>query len=213
MWILDVNIYILNVYILKDNYIYETMDYSALTKQDKKDIFEVVNSTHLYLKGPEKTALKRDFVDGWKLNKKIGAFQLMLKLYESDAVYDKMNESFLEYVKDGYDNEYYRNHKNIPYAKHIQRMQWRSEEVDKAEQDLEDIKHGKGYISQEEHEYELNKVKEEQLQIIRERGDTIIKLRNLETGLRAKLTSSNDTFEAMKLYYEDIIKQLTNTES
>ena len=189
------------------------MDYSALTKQDKKDIFEVVNSTHLHLKGAEKSSLKRDFVDGWKLNKKIGAFQLMLKLYESENVYDKMNEAFLEYVKDGYDNEHYKNHKHIPYAKHIQRMQWRNEEVEEAERQLEEIKEGKGYISQEEHEYELNKVKQEQQQIIREKSDTIGKLRNLEVGLRAKLSSSDETFRAMKLYYEDIVNKLTNDES
>ena len=117
------------------------MDYSALTKQDKKDIFEVANSTHL------------------------------------------------------------------------QRMQWRNEEVEETERQLEEIKEGKGYISQEEHEYELNKVKQEQQQIIREKSDTIGKLRNLEVGLRAKLSSSDETFRAMKLYYEDIVNKLTNDES
>ena len=60
------------------------MDYSALTKQDKQDIFEFVNSTHLHLKGDDKKALKRQFCHVWKINKNIGAFELMMKLYESE---------------------------------------------------------------------------------------------------------------------------------
>lgn len=189
------------------------MDYSALTKQDKQDIFEIVNSTYLHLKGDKKKLLKSTFCNVWKINKSIGAFELFMKLYESDAIHDKMNEAFLEYVKDGYDNEYYRNHKHIPYAKHIQRMQWRNEEVEEAERQLEEIKEGKGYISQEDHEYQLNKVKEEQQQIIREKSDTIGKLRNLEVGLRAKIDAANERFEGMRLFYEDQIKKLTNDES
>ena len=146
------------------------MDYSALTKQDKQDIFEFVNSTHLHLKGDDKKALKRQFCHVWKINKNIGAFELMMKLYESENVYDKMNEAFLECIKDGYNNEHYMNHKHIPYATHIRRMGWRNREIEEKEMELEDIKEGKGYITEEDHKDELNKLKQEQLEIIREKS-------------------------------------------
>jgi len=190
------------------------MDYSALTKEDKQNIFEVVNNDHLRLKGKEKAALKRDFSSGWKLNKRIGAFELFMKLYESEDLYDSKNEWFKKYIADyGFSPEHYKSKKPVPIIKHIRRVHHADNQVLELEQKLEDIEEGKGYISQEDHEYKLNELKEEQQQIIRERGDTITKLRNLETGLRAKIDAANERFEAMRLFYEDQIKNLTNTES
>jgi len=190
------------------------MDYSALTKEEKQNIFEVVNNDHLRLKGKEKAALKRDFSSGWKLNKRIGAFELFMKLYESEELYDIKNEWFKKYIKeDGFSPEHYKSQKPVPIIKHLRRVRHADEQVVELEQKLEDVAEGKGYISQEDHEYQLNKMKEEQQEIIRERGDTITKLRNLETGLRAKLDAANERFEAMRLFYEDQIKKMNDSES
>lgn len=189
------------------------MEYSALTKEEKQDIFEIVNSTHLHLKGNQKKLLKSTFCNVWKINKNMGAFELFMKLYESENVYDKMNTAFLEYVKDGYDNEYYTNHKHIPYAKHIQRMQWRNEEVEEAERQLEEIKESKGYISREDHNTLVDEMKKNHDQLMMEKEDTIIKLRNLENGLRLKLDAANERFDGMRAFYEDQMKKLTNDES
>ena len=73
------------------------MDYSAITKEEKQDIFEVVNSTHLRLKGDAKRLLKRQFTT-WKINKNVGAFELFMKLYESEDVYDKLYGSQLSFT-------------------------------------------------------------------------------------------------------------------
>ena len=190
------------------------MDYSELTKEEKQSIFEIVNNDHLRLKGKEKAALKRDFSSGWKLNKRIGAFELFMKLYESEELYDSKNEWFKKYIKeDGFSPEYYNSQKPVPIIRHLRRVRHADEQVLELEQKLEDIAEGKGYISQEDYEYQLNKMKEEQQEIIRERGDTITKLRNLETGLRAKLDAANERFEAMRSFYEDTIKKMNNTES
>jgi len=189
------------------------MDYSELTKERKQSIFEIVNNDHLRLKGKEKAALKRDFISGWKLNKRIGAFELFMKLYESEELYDSKNEWFKKYIEeDGFTPEYYKSQKPIPMMRHLKRVRHADEQVLDLEQKLEDIAEGKGYISQEDYEYQLNKMKEEQQEIIRERGDTITKLRNLETGLRAKLDAANDRFEGMRLYYDNYINKM-NTES
>jgi len=190
------------------------MEYSALTKEEKKSIFEIVNNDHLRLKGNQKKLLKSQFCNSWKINKNIGAFELFMKLYESEELYDDKNEWFKKYIDEfGFSPDYYKNHKSIPYIKHLRRVRHADEQVVELEDKLEDIQEGKGYISQEDHDYQLNKVKEEQQQIIREKGDTITKLRNLETGLRAKLDAANERFEAMRSFYEDQIKKMNDSES
>jgi len=189
------------------------MDYSELTKEEKQSIFEVVNNDHLRLKGNQKKILKSQFCNSWKINKNIGAFELLMKLYESEELYDSKNEWFKKYIADyGFTPEHYKSQKPVPIMKHIRRVKHADDQVLELEQKLEDIAEGKGYISQEDYEYQLNKMKEEQQEIIRERGDTITKLRNLETGLRAKLDAANERFEAMRLYYDNYINKM-NTES
>lgn len=66
------------------------MDYSAMTKDEKSEIFEYVNSFYLHLKGDKKKFLKRSFTSTWKQNKTIGAFELFMELYKSC---DKVDES------------------------------------------------------------------------------------------------------------------------
>ena len=136
------------------------MDYSDITKEEKNIIFEVVNSTHLHLKGDAKRLLKRQFTT-WKINKNIGAFELFMKLYESEDEYDKMNEWWKQFVEDGYGSDYYRTHKPISYAKHRRHMDYRSEEIQDLEQKLEDVENGKGYIKQETHDDEILQLKKE----------------------------------------------------
>lgn len=189
------------------------MEYSALTKEEKKNIFETVNSIHLHLKGDQKKALKNSFCNVWKINKTVGAFELMVKLYESEDVYDKMNETFLRYIKDGYSNEYYINHKSLPYAKHVRRMANREQEVDDLQNELDDLKEEKGFISQQDHEDKIKELKKEHKEIIRQKEDEINKLINFETGLRAKLDAANERYEKQAVFYEAQIDQMCNTES
>ena len=53
-------------------------NYSNLSKVEKQDIFEEVNSVHLKLGGDEKKKLKRAFTHDWKINKNIGSFVLYM---------------------------------------------------------------------------------------------------------------------------------------
>lgn len=183
------------------------MDYSALTIQKKQNIFEIVNSTHLHLKGDPKKILKRSFVHDWKINKGIGLFELMIKLYESEDVYDKMLESFKEYLNNdtNYQAEDVKKKEHISYVKHVRRVAMMQKDIDDLYSQLEDVKEGKGYISQEDHEEILKEQLEEQKQIIREKSDTIGKLRNTEDALREKLLSQQKHFEEKIENYEKTI--------
>jgi len=125
------------------------MDYSTLSKEEKKDIFEAVNSTHLKLKGEQKKQLKRQFTTVWKINKNIGAFELFMKLYESEDLYDEMNDWFQQYVSEQDTSQVnnYKNKKKVSYAKHRRTVARRDEEIDELkdrvselEDELEELK-------------------------------------------------------------------------
>ncbi len=75
------------------------MDYSAMTKDEKGEIFEYVNSFYLHLKGDKKKFLKRSFTSTWKQNKTIGAFELFMELYKSCDKVEKSIEHVEEEIK------------------------------------------------------------------------------------------------------------------
>jgi hypothetical protein len=155
------------------------MEYSALTKEEKQDIFEIVNSTHLRLKGNQKKILKSTFCNVWKINKNVGAFELFMKLYESNDEYDKMNEWFKQYLaEDPFDAHYYRTHKQIPYAKHRRFMGYRGEEIEELEKKLEDVESGKGYIKKDIHDDEILELKKEWRNKVYSLEDEVSRLKN-----------------------------------
>ena len=73
------------------------MDYSTLSKEEKKDIFEMVNSTHLKLKGDQK---KLETLYQWALTFPGGGIE---KLHSDDAYVDKVIAAKIKkgiYLKD-----------------------------------------------------------------------------------------------------------------
>tara|TARA_R110000782_G_scaffold127157_1_gene218710 strand:- start:59 stop:586 length:528 start_codon:yes stop_codon:yes gene_type:complete len=82
------------------------------------------------------------------------------------------------------------------------------EEIDRLEEELDNIQQGKGYISESQHEEIMMEQLKEQQEIIRANGDTIGKLRSIEEGLRSKIDSQERRYEDMKKYYEQQIQTL-----
>ena len=82
------------------------------------------------------------------------------------------------------------------------------EEIDRLEEELDNIQQGKGYISESRHEEIMMEQLKEQQEIIRANGDTIGKLRSIEEGLRSKIDSQERRYEDMKKYYEQQIQTL-----
>jgi len=122
------------------------MEYSKLSNQEKGEIFEQVNSVHLKLNGMDKKQLKRQF-KSWKINKNIGAFELFMKLYESEDAYDKMSESFNKFLNESpYEKDDIKKMKPVPYIKHVRRITMMQNEMDELYSDLDDVKEGKEYI-------------------------------------------------------------------
>jgi len=186
------------------------MDYSALTREEKQDIFESVNSTHLKLKGNQKKILKRSFCDAWKLNKSVGAFELFMKLYESFDEYDKMNEWFKEYLEeDPQDAHYYRTHKKIPYAKHRRFMAYRTDEIDELEKKLEEVEDGKGYIKQDIHDDEILELKKEWRNKVYALEDEVSRLKQKLIYAEQDATARVNTAREQTQYFKQQLELLS----
>ena len=184
------------------------MESEAYTKDEMSNIFDVVNSNHLHLKGKVRSDLRRQFLS-WKQNKTIGAFDLFIKLYESEDVYDKRIEFWKKYIEDQgpfWDNAVTK--KPIPFYKHQLYMSYKDEEIEVLEKKLEDVEEGKGYMSEESHGDLIEALKNEKEEVIQEQGSTIAKLRYENNCLREKYEISERRFEASKKYYEDTISKV-----
>ena len=179
------------------------------TKEEKESIFDVVNSTHLHLSGFERKYVRKQFL-GWKKdNIHIGAYDLFIKLYESEDVYDKKIQFYKDYINDqGPFWNIYLNKEPMPFSKYQLHMKWKDEEIEETLQLLEDIKEGKGYISEESHNELIEELKNDKEEIIREQGNTIGKLRNENLMLREKYEASERRLEAAKRFYEASIDKV-----
>jgi hypothetical protein len=174
------------------------------TKEEKEDIFEVVNSIHLKLKGNAKKITKRKFVHTWKPDSKsMGCYDLFIKLYESEGVYDSMNDWFKDWVSDESPSQYV-NHKPVPYAKHRRLMGYRDEEIANLEEQLEDIEQGKGYIKIDIHEDQVKELKREYKYLQDELEDTTIKLNNRYQLMEEKYKGNINRLEEQLQYYKKL---------
>jgi|DEB0MinimDraft_6_1074348.scaffolds.fasta_scaffold88808_2 predicted nucleic acid-binding Zn-ribbon protein len=179
------------------------------SEDERKDIFDYVNSTHLKLKGEQKKQLKRKFIHTWKQNKTIGCYELFIKLYESFDTYDKTNEWFKQYISDNEETEKdYINRKSVPYAKHRRLIGYRDEEIQELEEQLENIEQSKGFIKRSEHLSTLNDIKTANKYKIDELEDTVIKLRNQlsdkEDYYQSRLKTMSDRVDYWKGEVEKI---------
>tara|TARA_R110002096_G_scaffold114893_2_gene249014 strand:+ start:167 stop:739 length:573 start_codon:yes stop_codon:yes gene_type:complete len=185
------------------------MEYSQLSKEEKQNIFEIVNTTHLHTKGNKKKLLKSQFCNSWKINKNIGAFELFMKLYESEDVYDKYNEWFKKYIDTHPGQptpESIRSEKNIPYSKYVRNLGYKNEELEELEQKLEDVESGKGYMTEAKHDELLQLNTSKLYETIREQGDTIAKLRNEITDKDIIIAAKKATIQERTEWYESQLK-------
>ena len=176
---------------------------NKLTTDEKGEIFEYVNSMYLHLKGNKKKQTKQSFKTTWKEDNM--CYKLLLGYND---VYDiwlknEQNEEWL-WERDNTTIE-----GTIPKKKHMRMINMMRESERYLEEELENIKDGKGYISEEQHKEEMNKQLQEQKQLIREQGDSIAKYKNESEMLREKLDYANKRLEAQKLYFEDQFKKLS----
>jgi hypothetical protein len=188
-----INVIIININKLyKDNIVLLLMELSTYTKGDKSDMFDYVNHQFLHLQGNKKKYTKSNFKSVWKEDNM--AFILMVALANSEAVYDKMNDSFKKWISDGYEwEETLLTHKPVPYAKHRRLLHWRQESIDELEKKLEDVEKGNGYVSEEKYDADIQAAKEHFRQCNHSITDQMIKYKNEAIFLRDKMEAMAKT--------------------
>jgi len=187
-------------------YIMESDKSVKLSKEEKGDIFEVVNSLYLNFKGQDKKSFKQNFKSVWKENNNL--FKLVMTLYNAEDIIEGRKNKLNDEIDGGFVPVDW-DKKSVSWKKYRGMCIHMGESYEELEQELENIKDGKGYISEEQHEDLLKQVKQDKEEIIREQGDSIAKYRNESEMLREKLDYANKRLEAQKLYYEDQMKKLS----
>ena len=169
-----------------------------LSTSEKADIFEYVNSMYLHLTGDKKKQTKRSFKTTWKEDNM--CFILMMKLNE---VYDIWSEN--EQKEDWlYDLEIHKNseQKSVSMIKYRRHLNFQNEEREYYETELEKVKEGKGYISQEAHDEAMKELKQEKDNIIQEKGQIIGKLRSDDNARKEMVAKAKKEVAEVRKYYE-----------
>ena len=176
---------------------------NKLTTIEKGEIFEYVNDLYLKLAGEKKKYTKRCFKTTWKEDNM--CYKLLLGY---NNVYDiwLKNEQNEEWA---WERDNTITEGTITKKKHMRMINMMRESERYLEQELENIKDGKGYISEEQHEEDMKEQKLNYEQTITELKDSLQKNKNTEEGLRSKIKSQEERFQAMKLYYEDQLNKLS----
>jgi len=187
-------------------YIMETDKSVKLSKEEKGDIFEVVNSLYLNFKGQNKKSFKQNFKSVWKENNNL--FKLVMTLYNAEDIIEGRKNKLEDEINGGW----------IPEDWEIKKVSWKKyrgmcihlgEEVKDLEEELEKIKEGSGYISEAEHKAMMQNQHRDSQYKIDELDNEIRKYKNESDMLREKVDFANKRLEAQKLYYEDQMKKLS----
>ena len=187
----------------------ESANYS---KEERGDMFELVNSQYLNLQGRKKAISKRQFTTVWKAdNKNLSAYDLMVALYRSEEINNKQVEAMKKYFEDnGMSADEVKSKRPVSYAKHIKRMRYKDERIEELEEELDNVLEDNNLMSKTEHEEEIKQMKKEHQQFIDLLEDKIIKL---ETQLKfakddaeAKVNIANEKTK----YLEEQLKLLSS---
>jgi len=181
------------------------------TKDELKDIFDLVNSKYLHLKGRQMTLTKNQFVNVWKQdNKSLSAFDLMITLYNAETINDKDNEFIQQYMEDnGMSIDEVKNKKPVPYYKYIRRLRIKDHEIDELENKIENIMEDNDLMRKEDHITEMKELKNKYKEELSEKDDEIAKFE-----LKLKLNNSDTDAKVTRLekqleYYKNELDKLT----
>jgi len=181
------------------------------TKDELKDIFDLVNSKYLHLKGRQMTLTKNQFVNVWKQdNKSLSAFDLMITLYNAETINDKDNEFIQQYMEDnGMSIDEVKNKKPVPYYKYIRRLRIKDHEIDELENKIENIMEDNDLMRKEDHITEMKELKNKYKEELSEKDDEIAKFE-----LKLKLNNSDTDAKVTRLekqleYYKNELEKLT----
>ena len=171
-----------------------------LSKEERGDIFEIVNSQYLNFKGAKKKSFKQNFKSVWKEDNNL--FKLVMTLYNAQDIIEGRKVRLEEEIECGY---------GIPLDWETKKVSWKTHKgyiihlqdmIYSLEKQLEDVEEGKGYISEESHEEQMKELKQEQQEIIREQAHTIAKLKQSESFARDAMNRAKEKEDEVRKFYE-----------
>tara|TARA_R110002126_G_scaffold190775_1_gene338821 strand:- start:435 stop:971 length:537 start_codon:yes stop_codon:yes gene_type:complete len=167
---------------------------SSLTNQEKDLIFENVNTMYLNLTGTVKKQTKSSF----KLWKEDGLqYKMMIILSE---VYDKWSER--EQNEDWEYDKSLIGTQTISEKKFRRYLNFSHQSNEEIQKELDKIKKGKGYISEETHKEEMAEQLREQQEIIRGISDQLGKARHQAKHFEDKCELQSKDLHAKIEYYK-----------
>ena len=170
---------------------------------DLKNIFEIVNSDHLHLKGKEKAAAKRQLTTLNRKSKSIGAYDLYIALYESTEKYDKENEWFKSYMNDPETESQgdILSKKPIPYVKFFRQRVKLQNTIEDLENELDTVLEDNNLMSKKDHDLEIKELKKSLKQQLLECQDELQKanneIHNISSDVKAKLIMKDKIIEQL----------------
>ena len=177
-------------------------DMESYTKSEKADIFESVNTMYLHLSGIKKSETKRSFKTLWKEDNL--SYKLMIALFGAYNKWEKLEQNedhvwTMENLKEGH----------VSNKTHERYKSFLNEEINDLKQELEKIKEGKGYISEESHKEQMKQQLDEQKEIIREISSKLGSSNQRAFSYETKYDIKCKDIEAQKRYYEEQILKIS----
>ena len=177
-------------------------DMESYTKSEKADIFESVNTMYLHLSGIKKSETKRSFKTLWKEDNL--SYKLMIALFGAYNKWEQLEKNedhvwTMENLKEGH----------VSNKTHERYKSFLNEEINDLKQELEKIKEGKGYISEESHKEQMKQQLDEQKEIIREISSKLGSSNQRAFSYETKYDIKCKDIEAQKRYYEEQILKIS----
>tara|TARA_R110000851_G_scaffold1550_3_gene5744 strand:- start:126 stop:671 length:546 start_codon:yes stop_codon:yes gene_type:complete len=167
-------------------------------KQVSGEIFDIVNIMYLGLKGEQKRITKK----ASKLwNHENNLYKFMIALYNSSDINDKIRKPIEENINNGSCPADWET-KKVSWKLHHGRINSLDESLEELSTELENIKEGKGYISEETHNEAMAEQLKEQQEIIRGISDQLGKARHQAKHFEDKCELQSKDLHAKIEYYK-----------
>jgi hypothetical protein len=176
----------------------------SLTKQELGEIFDIVNSTYLGMKG-EKKRITKKACKLWKPENNL--YKFLIALYNSDEINQNIREPI----------EFAISHSNCPcdwetrtvsWKTHTGYIRWRDERITELEKLIEDVEEGKGYLKVDEHERLIQETKDNFRKENSGLRDDVIKYKNESEHIREKMDSQDKMHQIFIQEKDKYIKSL-----
>jgi len=182
------------------------MESSTLSKEEKSDIFDIVNNMYWRLKGNKKKSTKSSFIHHYKEDN--NCFQLIMALYNAEDIIEGIKGKVNDDINGGW----------VPIDWGTNKVPWRrykgmcvhlGDEVQVLEQKLEDVEQGKGYVSEEKYKEDMKTQLEDLQETIRDLSDKVAKWRNKCSWEEEKRVAEVKTAEKQRDYFKTQLEQLS----